>query len=67
MQRLKDLISKKYLNNITISQAWLKMYEILSTFNLISKKIKKLILFIYVNYQILLLVLLIIILRLKLK
>lgn len=42
MTQLKTLISNKYLDGKEISQAWLKMYEILSTFNLINKNLKNL-------------------------
>ena len=41
MIQLKTLVSNKYLYGKEISQAWLKMYEILEKFKLISKKYKK--------------------------
>lgn len=41
MESLKKLVSNKFIYGYEISQAWLKMYEILETYNLINKKLKK--------------------------
>ena len=59
--KLKTLVSTKYNNGFELSQAWLKMYEICTLFNIISKKKKLLIQCIYVNYLVILLLQLIII------
>ena len=40
LDKLKDIVSKKFNNGFYISQAWLKMYEICELFNIISKKKK---------------------------
>ena len=40
LDKLKTLISNKYNNGFELSQAWLKMYEICTLFNIISKKKK---------------------------